>query len=77
MVAMNRVACLHVNAIPRDATRRDTMTTAHIFKAKGGGWTLLKSKGAGIVGAITIGTYLSKAQAKRIAAQLGLKAHNY
>ena len=53
------------------------MTTANIFKAKGGGWTLLASKGACIVDAITIGTYMSKAQAKRVAAQLGLKAHNY
>lgn len=60
-----------------DTTRRDIVTTANIFKAKGGGWTLLASKGASIVDAITIGTYVSKAQAKRVAAQLGLKAHNY
>ena len=53
------------------------MTTAHIFKAKGGGWTLLASKGACIVDAVVIGTYVSKTQAKRVAAQLGLRAHNY
>ena len=53
------------------------MTTAHIYKAKGGGWTLLASADATIVDAVTIGVYVSKAQAKRIAAQLGLRAHNY
>ena len=53
------------------------MTTAHIYKTRGGGWTLLASKGAAIVDAVTVGVYESKAQAKRVAAQMGLKAHNY
>ena len=53
------------------------MTTAHIYKARGGGWTLLASAGATITDAVTIGVYVSKAQAKRVATQLGLKAHNY
>jgi len=52
------------------------MTTAHIYKTKTG-WQLLASKGACIVDAVVIGFYVSKAQAKRVAAQLGLKAHNY
>ena len=52
------------------------MTTAHIYKTKSG-WQLLASSGADIVNAVTVGVYESKAQAKRVAAQLGLKAHNY
>jgi len=59
-----------------DATQRNTMTTAHIYKTKTG-WQLLASAGPCIVDAVTVGVYVSKAQAKRVAAQLGLKAHNY
>jgi hypothetical protein len=50
---------------------------AHIYKAKGGGWTLLASAGACIVGALTVGTYPTKQHAKTAANVLGLKAHNY
>ena len=49
---------------------------AHIYRTSDG-FELLASEGADIYGAMVVGTYASKAQAKRVAAQLGLKAHNY
>jgi hypothetical protein len=55
----------------------DNAGAAHIYKAKGGGWTLLASAGACIVGALTVGTYPTKQHAKTAANVLGLKAHNY
>lgn len=55
----------------------DNDGTAHIYKAKGGGFELLASEGADIYGAILVGTYPTKQHAKTAASMLGLKAHNY
>ena len=54
----------------------DNEGTAYIYRTSDG-FELLASEGADIYGAMVVGTYASKAQAKRVAAQLGLKAHNY
>lgn len=54
----------------------DNQGTAHIYRTSNG-FELLATDGPDIYGAITVGTYASKAQAKRVAAQLGLRAHNY
>ena len=55
---------------------RDGEGTAHIYRTRDG-FELLASEGADIYGAMVVGTYASKAQAKRVAAQFGLRAHNY
>jgi hypothetical protein len=54
----------------------DNEGTAHIYRISDG-FELLATDGPDIYGAITVGTYSTKQHAKRVAAQLGLRAHNY
>jgi len=50
--------------------------TAHIYRTSTG-YELLATDGPDIYGAVIVGVYVSKAQAKRVATLLGLQAHNY
>jgi hypothetical protein len=50
---------------------------AHIFGSKSTGFKLYSTQGAELVDEKGHGTYVSKAEAKRIACQLGLIPWNY